>query len=40
MVMNNIIFLVMCNYSKGRCSFTAMMSHLQMRTKTDTKTFK
>jgi len=38
MVMNNtIFFFVMCNYSKGHCSFTATMSYLQMRTKTATR---
>ena len=30
----------MCNYSKGHCSFTAVMSYLQMRTKTAYKNFR
>jgi len=39
MVMNNIIFFGDSNYSKGHCNFTATMTiHLQMRTKTATRT--
>jgi len=39
MGMNNIIFFGDGNYSKGHCNFTAIMTiHLQMRTKTATRT--